>query len=78
MYLPYFSSLTSKLLSRLMAHFEKELQKTPEKKGDELSRRYKSILDSVRVRQRKLFRFARLVVRIRPSSSTSQLTFEGS
>ncbi|KAF8534569.1 hypothetical protein BDD12DRAFT_895618 [Trichophaea hybrida] len=57
----HFSSLTSKLLSRLMSHFEKELQKTPEKKGDELSKRYKSILDSVRVRQRKLFRFARLL-----------------
>jgi len=56
-----FSSLTSRLLSRLMLHFEKELQKPPEKKGDELSKRYKSILDSVRVRQRKLFRFARLV-----------------
>lgn len=46
-----------------MAHFEKELQKTPEKRGDELSKRYKSVLDSVRVRQRKLFRFARLVTR---------------
>ncbi|CCX13105.1 Similar to MAP kinase kinase kinase wis4; acc. no. O14299 [Pyronema omphalodes CBS 100304] len=57
----HFSSLTSKLLTRLMAHFEKELQKTPEKRGDELSKRYKSVLDSVRVRQRKLFRFARLL-----------------
>ncbi|KAA8908446.1 hypothetical protein FN846DRAFT_898539 [Sphaerosporella brunnea] len=57
----HFSSLTSKLLSRLMSHFEKELQRTPEKKGEDLSKRYKSILDSVRVRQRKLFRFARLL-----------------
>ncbi|KAL7266257.1 Suppressor of Sensor Kinase (SLN1) [Rhizina undulata] len=56
-----FSSLTSKLLTRLMSHFEKELQKPPEKRGDEISRRYKLILDSVRVRQRKLFRFARLL-----------------
>lgn len=43
-----------------MAHFERELSRKPEKKGDELSKRYKSILDSVRVRQRKLFRFGRL------------------
>ncbi|CUS08325.1 unnamed protein product [Tuber aestivum] len=56
-----FSSLTSKLLSRLMGHFEKELQKPPEAKGEDISKRYKQILDSVRVRQRKLFRFARLL-----------------
>ncbi|KAG0639810.1 hypothetical protein HOY80DRAFT_60228 [Tuber brumale] len=56
-----FSSLTSKLLSRLMGHFEKELQKPPEARGEDISKRYKQILDSVRVRQRKLFRFARLL-----------------
>ncbi|KAI5839770.1 hypothetical protein DFP73DRAFT_560184 [Morchella snyderi] len=56
-----FSSLTSKLLSRLMGHFEKELQKPPENRGEDISKRYKQTLDSVRVRQRKLFRFARLL-----------------
>ncbi|ORY09103.1 Ssk2-type MAP kinase [Clohesyomyces aquaticus] len=57
-----FSSLTSKSLSRLTAHFEKELQRPPEElTGVEMEKRYKQILDSVRVRQRKLFRFSRLL-----------------
>ncbi|PSK55417.1 MAP kinase kinase kinase wis4 [Elsinoe australis] len=57
-----FSSLTSKSLSRLTTHFEKELQKRPDElPGAEMDRRYKNILDSVRVRQRKIFRFSRLL-----------------
>ncbi|KAF4547520.1 MAP kinase kinase kinase wis4-like protein [Elsinoe fawcettii] len=57
-----FSSLTSKSLSRLTAHFEKDLQKRPDElPGAEMDRRYKNILDSVRVRQRKIFRFSRLL-----------------
>lgn len=57
-----FSSLTSKSLSRLTSHFEKELQRRPEEvAGAEMDKRYKQILDSVRVRQRKLFRFSRIL-----------------
>ncbi|KAF2019076.1 MAP kinase [Aaosphaeria arxii CBS 175.79] len=57
-----FSSLTSKSLSRLTAHFDKELQRRPdEATAAELDKRYKGILDSVRVRQRKLFRFSRIL-----------------
>ncbi|KAF2221176.1 Ssk2-type MAP kinase [Elsinoe ampelina] len=57
-----FSSLTSKSLSRLTLHFERELQKRPDElPGAEMDRRYKNILDSVRVRQRKIFRFSRLL-----------------
>ena len=57
-----FSSLTSKSLSRLTSHFEKELQKRPDElPGAEMDRRYKNNLDSVRVRQRKIFRFSRLL-----------------
>ncbi|KAF2182255.1 Ssk2-type MAP kinase [Zopfia rhizophila CBS 207.26] len=57
-----FSSLTSKSLSRLTSHFEKELQRRPEEvTGAEMEKRYKQILDSVRVRQRKLFRFSRIL-----------------
>lgn len=56
------SSLTSKSLSRLTAHFDKELQRRPEDAtAAELEKRYKQILDSVRVRQRKLFRFSRIL-----------------
>jgi mitogen-activated protein kinase kinase kinase len=57
-----FSSLTSKSLSRLTAHFEKELQRRPDEVvAAEIEKRYKQILDSVRVRQRKLFRFSRIL-----------------
>ncbi|PVH96430.1 Ssk2-type MAP kinase [Periconia macrospinosa] len=57
-----FSSLTSKSLARLTAHFEKELQRRPDElNGAEMKKRYKQILDSVRVRQRKLFRFSRIL-----------------
>ncbi|KAF2745561.1 MAP kinase [Sporormia fimetaria CBS 119925] len=57
-----FSSLTSKSLSRLTGHFEKELQRpVGETTAVEVERRYKQILDSVRVRQRKLFRFSRIL-----------------
>lgn len=57
-----FSLLTSKSLSRLTTHFERELQRRPEEvAGAEMDKRYKAILDSVRVRQRKLFRFSRIL-----------------
>ena len=57
-----FSSLTSKSLGRLTTHFEKELQKKPDEvPGAEMDKRYKAILDSVRVRQRKIFRFSRIL-----------------
>jgi mitogen-activated protein kinase kinase kinase len=56
-----FSGLTAKSLQRLTAHFERELQRRPEENVAEMDKRYKQILDSVRVRQRKLFRFSRLL-----------------
>ncbi len=57
-----FSALTSKSLTRLSAHFERELQRRPDEfVGSEMEKRYKLILDSVRVRQRKLFRFSRIL-----------------
>lgn len=56
-----FSGLTAKSLQRLTAHFERELQRRPEENAADMDKRYKQILDSVRVRQRKLFRFSRLL-----------------
>ena len=57
-----FSSLTSKSITRLTSHFEKELKKRPEEvAGPDMDKRYKKMLDTVRVRQRKLFRFSRLL-----------------
>ncbi|KAL2410611.1 MAP kinase kinase kinase wis4 [Exophiala dermatitidis] len=56
-----FSSLTAKSLLRLTASFERELRSKPEESPQEMEKRYKTILDSVRVRQRKLFRFSRIL-----------------
>ncbi|QIX02366.1 hypothetical protein AMS68_007883 [Peltaster fructicola] len=57
-----FSSLTSKSLQRLTSHFESELKRRPEEiAGPEMDKRYKAIFDSVRVRQRKIFRFTRIL-----------------
>ncbi|TLD34790.1 Ssk2-type MAP kinase [Venturia nashicola] len=56
------SSLTSKSLLRLSSQFEKELARRPDEvAGAEMDKRYKAILDSVRIRQRKLFRFSRIL-----------------
>lgn len=56
-----FSGLTAKALQRLTNHFERELQRKPEENAVDIDKRYKQILDSARVRQRKLFRFSRLL-----------------
>ena len=56
-----FSGLTAKALQRLTTHFENELTRKSDEKAEDMDKRYKQILDSVRVRQRKLFRFSRLL-----------------
>lgn len=56
-----FSGLTAKALQRLTTHFERELTRKSEENAVDMDKRYKQILDSVRVRQRKLFRFSRLL-----------------
>ncbi|KAG6166529.1 hypothetical protein E4U24_006648 [Claviceps purpurea] len=56
-----FSSLTYKALNRLSQTFEKELQVKPKESTAEMSKRYKACLDSVRIRQRMLQRFSRML-----------------
>lgn len=56
-----FSSLTFKALNRLSVTFEKQLQVKPKESVSEMSKRYKQCLDSVRVRQRILQRFSRML-----------------
>ncbi|KND94947.1 MAP kinase kinase kinase wis4 [Tolypocladium ophioglossoides CBS 100239] len=56
-----FSSLTFKALNRLSQTFERELQVKPKESAAEMSKRYKACLDSVRVRQRMLQRFSRML-----------------
>ncbi|KAH0499190.1 hypothetical protein TgHK011_006396 [Trichoderma gracile] len=56
-----FSSLTFKALNRLSTTFERELQIKPKESAADMSKRYKAALDSVRVRQRMLQRFSRML-----------------
>ncbi|KAI2466135.1 MAP kinase [Annulohypoxylon bovei var. microspora] len=56
-----FSNLTYKALNRLSQTFERELQRKPKESADDMSKRYMQMLDSVRVRQRMLQRFLRML-----------------
>ena len=56
-----FSALTFKALNRLSQTFERELQVKPKESPAEVSKRYKATLDSVRIRQRMLQRFSRML-----------------
>ncbi|KAJ2987209.1 hypothetical protein NUW58_g4631 [Xylaria curta] len=56
-----FSNLTYKVFSRLSQTFERELQRKPKESTDDMTKRYMQMLDSVRVRQRMLQRFSRLL-----------------
>jgi mitogen-activated protein kinase kinase kinase len=56
-----FSSLTFKALHRLSQTFERELQVKPKESPADMSKRYKACLDSVRIRQRMLQRFSRML-----------------
>ena len=70
-----FSGLTAKALQRLTAHFEKELQRRPDEDAADSDKRYKQILDSVRVRQRKLLRFSRLLGQRFENSTEYSISF---
>ncbi|GKZ82479.1 suppressor of Sensor Kinase (SLN1) [Aspergillus niger] len=56
-----FSALTAKSIQRLMYHFERELQPRHDEDPADMDKRYKSVLDSTRIRQRKLYRFSRFL-----------------
>jgi len=56
-----FTSLTHKAFHRLSQTFEKELHRKPKETAAEMTKRYKQSLDSVRVRQRMLQRFSRVL-----------------
>jgi mitogen-activated protein kinase kinase kinase len=56
-----FTSLTHKAFLRLSQTFERELQRKPKETVSEMTKRYKQSLDSVRVRQRMLQRFSRVL-----------------
>ncbi|KAL2114448.1 hypothetical protein VUR80DRAFT_7136 [Thermomyces stellatus] len=70
-----FSSLTYKAINRLSQTFEKELQAKPKESAAELSKRYKACLDSVRVRQRMLQRFSRMLGENYETASDLSISF---
>lgn len=70
-----FSSLTFKALNRLSQTFEKELQIKPKESLSDMSKRYKACLDSVRIRQRMLQRFSRMLSDNYEHSSDYNISF---
>jgi mitogen-activated protein kinase kinase kinase len=56
-----FTSLTHKAFYRLSQTFERDMQRKPKETAAEMTKRYKQSLDSVRVRQRMLQRFSRVL-----------------
>ncbi|ORY62095.1 uncharacterized protein BCR38DRAFT_345828 [Pseudomassariella vexata] len=71
-----FSTLTFKALNRLSQTFEKELQRKPKESADSLSKRYKQTLESVRVRQRMLQRFSRMLSDHYENASDLSIAFD--
>ncbi|KAG9245020.1 BOS4, mitogen-activated protein kinase [Calycina marina] len=56
-----FTALTYKAFHRLSQTYERELHRKPKETAAEMTKRYKQSLDSVRVRQRMLQRFSRVL-----------------
>ncbi|BFZ60124.1 Suppressor of Sensor Kinase (SLN1) [Saitoella coloradoensis] len=56
-----FSSLTNKLLNRVMNYFETQLKGPSVQTGTEMTRWYSKLLENVRLRHRKLLRFAKIL-----------------
>lgn len=70
-----FSTLTFKALNRLSQTFERELQRKPKESADAMTTRYKQVLESVRVRQRMLQRFSRMLTEYYENASDLSIAF---
>ncbi|KAJ5135203.1 Mitogen-activated protein (MAP) kinase kinase kinase SSK22 [Penicillium bovifimosum] len=69
-----FSALTARSLQRLMIHFERELVPRPKETVQDMDKRYKSILDSTRIRQRKLYRFSKFLCQLFENATEYNIT----
>ncbi|KAI2791255.1 Serine/threonine-protein kinase SSK22 [Penicillium oxalicum] len=67
-------ALTAKSLQRLMIHFERELVPRANESVADMDKRYKSILDSTRIRQRKLYRFSKFLCQLFENATEYNLT----
>lgn len=68
------SALTARSLQRLMIHFERELVPRPKETVQDMDKRYKSILDSTRIRQRKLYRFSKFLCQLFENATEYNIT----
>jgi mitogen-activated protein kinase kinase kinase len=57
-----------------MIHFERELVPRPQETVSDMDKRYKSILDSTRIRQRKLYRFSKFLCQLFENASEYNIT----
>ena len=57
-----------------MIHFERELVPRPNETVADMDKRYKSILDSTRIRQRKLYRFSRFLRQLFENATEYNIT----
>ncbi|RDW76477.1 putative MAP kinase kinase kinase SskB [Aspergillus mulundensis] len=68
-----FSVLTARAIHRLLIHFERELHVQEDEDPAELDKRFKGVLDSTRIRQRKLYRFSRFLRQLFENASEYNL-----
>ncbi|KAL4886556.1 hypothetical protein BJY04DRAFT_74933 [Aspergillus karnatakaensis] len=68
-----FSVLTARAIHRLLIHFERELHVREDEDAIELDKRFKGVLDSTRIRQRKLYRFSRFLRQLFENASEYNL-----
>ncbi|KAL2858297.1 hypothetical protein BJX68DRAFT_228328 [Aspergillus pseudodeflectus] len=68
-----FSVLTARAIHRLLIHFERELHIREDEDPVELDKRFKGVLDSTRIRQRKLYRFSRFLRQLFENASEYNL-----
>ncbi|KAI9373079.1 hypothetical protein BJX61DRAFT_533474 [Aspergillus egyptiacus] len=68
-----FSVLTARAIHRLLIHFERELHIREDEDPAELDKRFKGVLDSTRIRQRKLYRFSRFLRQLFENASEYNL-----
>lgn len=67
------SVLTARAIHRLLVHFERELHVHEDEEPGDLDKRFKGVLDSTRIRQRKLYRFSRFLRQLFENASEFNL-----
>lgn len=66
--------MTAKSLQRLMIHFDRELVMRANEDVTDMDKRFKTVLDSTRIRQRKLYRFSRFLRQLFENATEYNIT----